>query len=68
MQTLSDYQPFLQNILSRIQSARYEMLQDDALTASENLPEPWIIAAQITEELENALEQFGLIENDLQKD
>jgi len=26
-QTLSNYQPFLQNILARIQSARYEMLK-----------------------------------------
>lgn len=42
-------------------------LKDDALTASENLPEPWIIALQIMEELENALEQFGLIEKDLSK-
>ncbi len=42
-------------------------LKDDALTESENLPEPWIIATQIMEELENAIEQFRLIEGDLNK-
>lgn len=42
-------------------------LKDNSLIESENLPEPWIIASQIMEELENALEQFSLIEKDLNK-
>jgi type I restriction enzyme M protein len=42
-------------------------LKDKSLEDSENLPEPWIIAQQIVDDLENALEQFNLIEKDLGK-
>ena len=40
-------------------------LKDDSLEDSENLPEPGIIAAEIVEDLEAALEQFRLIAEDL---
>lgn len=42
-------------------------IKDKALEESENLPAPEIIAEEIIEDLENALEQFRLIENDLTK-
>ena len=40
-------------------------LKDDALEDSANLPAPEIIAAEITEDLEAALEQFATIAEDL---
>jgi type I restriction enzyme M protein len=40
-------------------------LKDDSLEDSANLPDPDIIAAEITEDLEAALEQFSQIANDL---
>jgi type I restriction enzyme M protein len=40
-------------------------LRDESLEASENLPEPGIIAAEIVEDLRAALEQFEAIESDL---
>ncbi len=40
-------------------------LKDDSLEDSANLPEPHIIAAEIAEDLEAAVEQFTLIANDL---
>lgn len=40
-------------------------LKDESLEASENLPEPGVIAQEIVEDLEAALEQFRLIANDL---
>lgn len=42
-------------------------IKDKALEESENLPAPEIIAEEIIEDLENALEQFRLIESDLNK-
>ncbi|MCE2435171.1 MAG: hypothetical protein J4F29_19960, partial [Candidatus Latescibacteria bacterium] len=36
-------------------------LRDESLEESENLPEPDVIAAEITENLEAALEQFASI-------
>ena len=42
-------------------------IKDKALEESENLPAPEIIAEEIIEDLENALEQFRLIEADLWK-
>lgn len=42
-------------------------LKDDSLEDSENLPDPDIIAADIVEDLEAALEQFREIANDLEK-
>jgi type I restriction enzyme M protein len=41
-------------------------LKDESLEASENLPEPGIIAQEIVEDLEAALEQFREIANDLE--
>jgi len=40
-------------------------LKDESLSDSDNLPEPGVIAAEIVEDLEAALEQFRLIEADL---
>jgi type I restriction enzyme M protein len=41
-------------------------LRDDSLADSDNLPPPAVIAREIIEDLEAALEQFRLIEADLQ--
>lgn len=40
-------------------------LKDESLEDSENLPEPEIIAKEIAENLESALEQFSSIHEDL---
>ena len=40
-------------------------LKDESLEDSENLPEPGVIAAEIVEDLESALEQMRLIAGDL---
>ncbi|MBI5181480.1 MAG: methyltransferase [Nitrospirae bacterium] len=40
-------------------------LKDESLEESENLPEPDVIAREIAEDLESALEQFRLIAEDL---
>jgi type I restriction enzyme M protein len=42
-------------------------LKDDALEESANLPAPEIIAADITADLEAAMEQFATIAEDLKK-
>jgi len=41
-------------------------LKDESLEDSENLPDPGILAQEIVEDLEAALEQFRLIANDLE--
>lgn len=40
-------------------------LKDDALEESANLPAPGVIAQEITDDLEAALEQFATIADDL---
>ena len=40
-------------------------LRDENLDNSENLPEPRVIAQEIVENLESALEQFSEIETEL---
>jgi type I restriction enzyme M protein len=40
-------------------------LRDESLEASDNLPDPDVIAQEIVDDLESALEQFRLIANDL---
>ena len=40
-------------------------LRDESLEDSANLPDPDILAAEIVEDLEAALEQFALITEDL---
>ncbi|OIQ70899.1 putative type I restriction enzymeP M protein [mine drainage metagenome] len=40
-------------------------LRDDSLSDSDNLPAPEVIAAEIVDDLEAALEQFRLIASDL---
>ena len=42
-------------------------LKDDALEESANLPAPEVIAQEITDDLEAALEQFSTITEDLKK-
>jgi type I restriction enzyme M protein len=42
-------------------------LKDEALEESANLPDPGVIALEITEDLEAALEQFAAIAEDLKK-
>ena len=44
---------------------RSPTLKDASLEDSENLPEPGVIAREIVEDLEAALEQFRLIAEDL---
>ncbi len=41
-------------------------LKDNSLANSDNLPPPAVIAQEIVEDLEAALEQFRLIASDLQ--
>ncbi len=41
-------------------------LKDDSLADSDNLPPPDVIAQEIVDDLEAALEQFRLIAGDLQ--
>jgi type I restriction enzyme M protein len=43
-------------------------LKDDSLAASDNLPAPDVIAQEIVEDLQAALEQFRLIASDLRAD
>ena len=42
-------------------------LKDDSLEDSANLPEPGVLALEITEDLEAALEQFAAIAEDLKR-
>jgi type I restriction enzyme M protein len=42
-------------------------LKDESLEDSANLPDPDIIAAEIVEDLEAALQQFGAIAVDLKR-
>jgi len=43
-------------------------LKDESLEDSDNLPEPEVLAAEIVESLETALEQFKSIYEELGKD
>ena len=43
-------------------------LKDDSLADTENLPKPAILAAEIVEDLEEALEEFRAVEEELEKD
>ena len=42
-------------------------LKDESLEDSANLPDPDVIAAEIAEDLQAALDQFSLIASDLKK-
>jgi type I restriction enzyme M protein len=42
-------------------------LKDDSLEDSANLPDPDVIAAEIAEDLQAALDQFALIAAELRK-
>ena len=52
--------------LARFPAARL-WLKDESLEDSANLPDPDIIAAEIVEDLEAALQQFVAIAQDLKK-
>jgi type I restriction enzyme M protein len=41
------------------------MLRDESLEDSDNLPDPGVLAQEIVDDLEAALEQFRLIAEDL---
>jgi len=43
------------------------LLRVESLEESDNLPDPGVLAEEITEDLESALEQFGLIAEDLRQ-
>ena len=43
-------------------------LKDDSLEDAANLPAPDLIASQIVEDLQAALDEFALIAEDLRKD
>jgi len=45
----------------------FNILRDDALEESANLPDPGVLALEITEDLEAALEQFAAIAEDLKR-
>lgn len=42
-------------------------LKDESIEESANLPDPHLIAAEITEDLEAAVEQFATIAEDLKR-
>ncbi len=42
-------------------------LKDESLEDSANLPEPGVLALEITEDLEAALEQFATVAEDLKR-
>ena len=46
---------------------RFAKLKDESLEESANLPAPEVIAQEITDDLETALEQFSTITEDLKK-
>ena len=52
--------------LARFPSARL-WLKDESLEDSANLPDPDVIARELVEGLEAALQQFAAIANDLKK-
>ena len=52
---------------ARSAEPRYLWLRDDSLEDSANLPDPDVIAAEIVQDLEAALQQFAAIANDLKK-
>jgi type I restriction enzyme M protein len=43
------------------------LLRDESLEESDNLPDPGVLAEEITENLRAALEQFRLIAEDLRQ-
>jgi type I restriction enzyme M protein len=45
----------------------YFWLRDESLEDSANLPDPDVLALEIAEELEAALEQFAVIAEDLKR-
>ena len=63
------FKPFTYEELTKRDKANLDIfwLKDDALEESANLPAPDIIAQEITDDLEAALEQFASIAEDLKK-
>src|SRR4030066_1977465 len=63
------FKPFTYAELMQRDKANLDIfwLKDESLEDTENLPPPEVIAAEITETLENALEQFNNITEELEK-
>jgi type I restriction enzyme M protein len=63
------FKPFIYEELTKRDKANLDIfwLKDDALEESANLPAPDVIAQEITDDLEAALEQFATIAEDLKK-
>ena len=53
---------------AHLANAGSEKIKDDSVADSDNLPPPEVIAQEIVDDLEAALEQFRLIATDLASD
>jgi type I restriction enzyme M protein len=62
------FKPFTYDQLIQRDKANLDIfwLKDESLEDTENLPPPDVIAREITENLQSAIEQFGSIQNDLE--
>jgi type I restriction enzyme M protein len=63
------FKPYAYNELVQRDKASLDItfLKDESLEDSENLPPPDVLAREITENLESALEQFGSIQDNLEE-
>jgi len=63
------FKPFLYDDLLKRDKVNLDIfwLKDESLEDSANLPDPDVIAAEIAEDLEAALDQFSQIASDLKK-
>jgi len=68
-QSTERFKPFTYNELTQRDKANLDIfwLKDESLEDTENLPAPDILARDITENLQSALEQFGTIREDLEE-
>lgn len=63
------FKPFTYSELTKRDKVNLDIfwLKDESLEDSENLPDPHVIALEITQDLEAALEQFATIAEDLER-
>lgn len=63
------WRPFTYEELTKRDKVNLDLfwLKDDSLEDSANLPDPGVLALEITEDLEAALEQFAAIAEDLKQ-
>lgn len=63
------FKPFTYAELTRRDKVNLDIfwLKDESLEDSANLPDPHMIALEITQDLETALEQFATIAEDLER-